>query len=78
MAQRLRIKWNRSGVRSMLRSVDVQAELDRRAQTIAARAGDGYEAGPHPWTTRGRASVITATPKAMRDNARNQTLIRSL
>lgn len=74
----MRVKLNSRGVREMLKSADVQAQLDQAAERMAESAGPGYEGGPHPWTTRGRASVITATPAAVRDNSRNQTLARVL
>lgn len=48
-----------------------------RAAEIARRAGDGYEAST--WQGDGRVigSVETATPAAMRDNSRNNTLLRA-
>lgn len=56
---------------------EVQKALNARASRIAANAGDGYEARESTRRTkRARAVVVTATPEAMRDNSRNQTLSR--
>lgn len=56
---------------------EVKAALNARASRIAANAGDGYEARESTRRTkRARAVVVTATPEAMRDNSRNQTLSR--
>lgn len=56
---------------------EVKKALNARASRIAANAGEGYEARESTRRTkRARAVVVTATPKAMRDNSRNQTLSR--
>lgn len=56
---------------------EVKKALKSRASRIAANAGDGYEARESTGRTRrARAVVVTATPEAMRDNSRNQTLLR--
>lgn len=56
---------------------EVKKALKVRASIIAGNAGDGYEARESTGRTRrARAVVVTATPEAMRDNSRNQTLSR--
>ena len=59
----------------------VMAELNRIADGIADRAGDGFVAEPAQKTggrVRGRAAVVTATPRAMAVEARDHVLERSL
>lgn len=73
-----RIKWRLPGFRELRLEPGVIADLEERAEAIAAAAGDGYEASAMAGKNRGRASVITADYAAMRDNAKNQTLLRSL
>lgn len=73
-----RIKWNLPAFRELRLEPGVINDLEERAEAIAAAAGDGYEASAMAGKNRGRASVITADYAAMRDNARNQTLLRSL
>lgn len=60
------------------KSREVGAELDRRAQAVAAAAGSGYKALPGMESRRERASVITATRRAIVDNSRNGTLLKAL
>lgn len=73
-----RIKWRVAGFRELRLEPGVIADLEERAEAVAAAAGDGYEASAMAGKNRGRASVITADYAAMRDNAKNQTLLRSL
>lgn len=73
-----RIVLNSRGVRALLRHPNVRADLERRARAIAAVAGDGMEATAVAGRTRARASVITATPDAMRAEARDRRLTRSI
>ena len=78
MARKPKVKINSAGARAVLKSAGGQADLDARADRIAAVAGSGYKASTYPWRTRGRSSVITGTWSAMRDNSRNQTLLRAV
>lgn len=73
-----RIKWRLAGFRELRLEPGVIADLGERADAIASAAGPGYEASTFAGKNRGRASVITADYDAIRDNARNQTLLRSL
>ena len=74
----MKIVLNTKGVRELLRSAEVEADVKRRADRVAAAAGEGFEAeadrGPNP----ARASVRTVTPGAMVDEATNHTLLRAL
>lgn len=78
------VKINKQGVRAILRSEGVKAELERRARAIAEKANadaqleDGFvvesEIGPH----RARAVVVTATADAMVAEATQRTLTAAL
>lgn len=78
MASNVRVVINRAAVGALLKSPEVQRDLEDRAERIADAAGPGFEVrtdvGPH----RARAAVLTATPEAVEANARDHTLIRSL
>lgn len=74
----VRIELNRAGVRSLLRSPEMLADLERRAQRIAAAAGDGFEADAAIGPRRARSSVRTASFAAMRAEATGHRLLRSL
>lgn len=81
MVARVRIKWNRGAFAEIRTSPEVMAELNDLAAGIASRAGEGFVAKDAQATggrVRGRAAVVTATAKAMADQARNHTIEASL
>lgn len=73
-----RIVLNRKGVRQLLRSPEVLADLDRRAKQIAAAAGSGMEPSAMVGKGRARASVITATSGAREAEATRRALTRAI
>ena len=75
MAEKL--KLNRSTVRDLLKDPDLEKHLLAEAERIAARAGDGFRASSMIGRNRARASVITESFKAMRDEAKNGTLSKA-
>lgn len=80
MGQKSRVKvvLNDAGFAELLKSYAVQADLDRRAQTIAEAAGPGMEVEADPTGERGRAKVHTATFAARRAEATDRTLTRAI
>ena len=74
----VRIVLNRRGVRELLRSPEVLADLERRARNIASTAGPGHEVDSQTGRNRARASVRTDTINAMRDEATDRRLTRSI
>lgn len=62
-------------------SGEVMAALNEIAQGIADRCGEGFEATPAVETggrVRGRATVVTATPRAMVVQAKRHVIERAL
>lgn len=79
MAKADRIEWNNAEFIALAKSPKVMAILTDQARQIARRAGDGYEAEAGTrGKTRGRAWARAHTAKAIRDNAKNATLLRAL
>lgn len=78
MTQKATVKLNRRGVAKILKDRSVERAALRRAQRIATAAGPGYKATSMVGRNRARASVITDTYAARVDNARRNTLLRSL
>lgn len=72
------IELNSAGVREMLRSDEMEAVLEAKASEIAARCGNGYAHDTYMTPGRVVASVFAETPEAMRDNAKNNTILRNL
>ena len=76
---RPKITWNRDAFRQIRLLPEVDADMQSRAARVAAAAGSGYEAkrtdAPR---NRARAAVVTTSYRAIRENARNNTLLRAL
>lgn len=73
------VKLNLRGINELMKSEPVQRLVDDAGQAIADRAGPGYVytgPRPHRWVARGY--VQTTDFKSMRDNARNNTLLKAL
>lgn len=87
-----RLKWNRRGLYDLRRAPGVVADLEKRAEAIAAAAessaaasgwpdakyATGSQQGVRRPQGRWRTSVVTANAEAMLDNAKNDTLLRNL
>ena len=78
----LKIRWHPQGFYDLRRDPRVQNYLSSEAHKIARRAGEGFEVdskqGEKKPQGRGRATIYTATPKAMKRNAKRNTLLRAL
>lgn len=86
------VSWNPAGFEEIRQSDKVMAEVRRVAVNVSAKAGNGYKSaathgrkGPSPsWNKRqgpgyqgrARAIVYPDTFRAMRDNAKNNTLVK--
>jgi hypothetical protein len=77
MAGPMILRLNSSGMREMLKSSGVMADLVARAERVAQTAGPGMEASSVTGKTRARASVITATTEARYNEASGKTLTRA-
>lgn len=74
-----KIKWHDADFTSVMKSADVERLLMEQAQTVADRAGDGFEAELGTGgKTRSRAFARAVTGKAVAENARDATLLRAL
>lgn len=72
------IKLVPAGIRALLRSPEVEHDLERRAQAIAAAAGEGMEVSTFRGPNRVRATVITATTEARVAEATDRALTRAI
>lgn len=82
------VRLNPAGARALLRSPGVLADLVRRAGAVAARACSScspdamdnrpYTAHAEVGKGRARASVVASSTHGKRDNAKNNTLLKSL
>lgn len=74
----MRIELNSDAVDDLLKSHEVQEELERRARRIADHAGAGMEVEVSIGATRARATVRTGTYEAMAAEARDRALTSAL
>ncbi|MFE3060594.1 hypothetical protein [Nocardia sp. NPDC059239] len=79
----IRVRFNFDAFEQIRRAPGVAAFLKDRADAIAKEARDrsgeeGYLAVTGRGRTRDRAAVVTTTWQAIRDNAEDHTLLKSL
>lgn len=73
-----KVVLNRSGVRSMLKSQEMQNICTEIAYKAQAKLGEGYEVTYRTGKTRVNASVGAITPKAIQENYDNNTILKAL
>ena len=73
-----KFKLNSSGIREFLQSAPVQTMIENKAREIKQRAGDGYEVSTYVGKTRANASVRANTIKSIKDNKKNNTLLKAV
>ncbi len=74
----IRVEVNAEGVRELLKSPAVQADLRRRGEAIALIAGPGHEVDLNVESRRASVIVITAEPEAMAAEAEDRNLTRAI
>ena len=73
------VKMNSKGVTQLLKSEGITGYLKSLADDMSTRCGSGYEADVYTaGRTRNNASVGPRTREAMRDNYRNNTLLKNM
>lgn len=75
---RIKVKLNKAGVRSLLKSAEVAEACMQEARQIQARAGENYEAEARRYPERTGAAVYPANADGYYDNLHNNTLLRSM
>lgn len=78
MGSNVEVKLNSAGVRQLLRSEEMKNICAEHASNILSRAGDGYELDTYTGRNRVNAMVKAATPRVMRENMQNNTLLKAV
>ncbi len=73
---KVHIELNEAGVRELLKSPEIQAACMEQAQRMASKAGDGYTADVRAGRNRAVARASAATEAALKDNLKNNTLLK--
>lgn len=66
------------GIIQLLKSSEVEAECMRQASAVCQKAGAGYSTDSYSGKTRVNAMVYPDSFDAYKDNASNNTLLKSL
>lgn len=74
----VKIELNSEGVRQLLKSPEMMAICQELADDVAVRCGDGYVTSAHTGVNRVNVSVYTESKDAMKDNAKNNTVLKAL
>lgn len=78
VARPMKIRWKVAGFRALRTSPGVTRDIAARAEVIAFACGPGFVARSNTGRNRSRAAVITADARAIRRNARDNTIMRNL
>ena len=73
-----KFELNYSGVAELMKSPEMIEVLKDKARSIQEAAGDGYEINSFVGKNRANVSVKTKTRKAIRDNNKNNTLLKAM
>lgn len=73
-----KFELNRAGVAAIMKSPEMVAVLKEHAKKVESKAGSGYEINSYVGKNRANVSVKTKTKKAIRDNNKNNTLLKAL
>lgn len=75
---KLEVELNRSGVRELLQSSEVEELCRGYANDIAHRANGAYEVSTQVGRNRVNASVYTEDSATINDNLKNNTLLKAV
>ena len=73
-----KFELNRNGVAELMKSPAMIELLRDKARGIQEAAGDGNEVTSYVGKNRANVSVKTKTKKAIRDNNKNNTLLKAM
>ena len=75
---KLEFELNRAGVAALMKSGSMQKILERHATRIKNKSGEGYEQDLYVGKNRANARVWASSEKAMSDNYKSNTLLKSV
>lgn len=75
---KVKVKLNREGVRSLLKSEEMAVICIEHALNIIQQAGDGYNWNVYLGKNRVNCSIVATTEEAVQDNLKNNTLLKAV
>jgi hypothetical protein len=74
----VKIELSSDGIRALLKSNDMKAECEKRANDALGRLGPGYVVTTHTGKNRVNASIFAESYAAKRENMENNTILKAL
>lgn len=78
MATRTKVELDHEGMRAFLRSDEMQAAMIRMTEQVRYRVGKGYKRSAYRGKGRVNVSLRASSKQAVRDNKKNNTLLKAI
>ena len=75
---KFKFELNRSGVRSLMQSDEMQSILKNKANNALNSLGEGYKSDTYVGKTRANAMVYADTYQAKKDNLKNNSILKAV
>lgn len=75
---KFKFELNRSGVRALMQSAEMQSILKDKANNALNSLGEGYKSDIHVGKNRANAMVYADTYKAKKDNLKNNSILKAV
>lgn len=75
---KFKFELNRSGVRALMQSEEMQSILKDKANNALNSLGEGYKTDAYVGKTRANAMVYADTYQAKRDNFKNNSILKAV
>ena len=75
---KFKFELNRSGVRTLMQSAEMQSILKDKANNALNSLGEGYKSDIHVGKNRANAMVYADTYQAKRDNLKNNSILKAV
>lgn len=75
---KFKFELNRSGVRALMQSEEMQSILKDKANNALNSLGEGYKSDTYVGKTRANAMVYADTYQAKRDNLKNNSILKAV
>ena len=74
----VRVELDRAGVSELMRSPEIEMELEKAAEPVMGILPEGYSKELRKGITRSNVRIWTDSVEAAKDNAENDTLLKAV
>ena len=75
---KFKFELNRSGVKALMQSTEMQSILKDKANNALNSLGEGYKSDTYIGKTRANAMVYADTYQAKKDNMKNNSILKAV